>query len=272
MAGVPFTPALRAEYEKLFETCVIRPERAAEVEKLVNQLSANQSRYQTVGKALGIPWGFIAVVHNMEASQKFTGHLHNGDPLTARTKQVPAGRPKTGTPPFTWEQSCEDALTLKGLGSGTDWTLAGTLYQLERYNGWGYRKFHPHVLSPYLWSFSTHYSSGKYVADGTWSETAKSQQCGAAVLLRRMVEKKLFAFSDQPLPPAPEKAKPLVAGYRTKKSSDPAEVAKALNLQTWLNTHVGIFVKVDGAPGQQTSDAYRAVTGHYLPGDPRLGV
>ncbi len=44
------------------------------------------------------------------------------------------------------------------------------------------------MLSPYLWSFSTHYQCGKYVADGRWSETAVSKQCGAAVLLRRLAE------------------------------------------------------------------------------------
>ena len=40
-------------------------------------------------------------------------------------------------------------------------------------------------------------------------------------------------------------------------------------LQHWLNGFPGVFVKVDGIPGQRTSEAYRQVTGHYLPGDPR---
>jgi len=75
---------------------------------------------------------------------------------------------------------------MRGLGAKTDWSLAGMLYQLEGYNGWGYRLHHPHVLTPYLWSFSNHYTSGKYVAGGTWSDIAASKQCGAAVLLRRL--------------------------------------------------------------------------------------
>src|SRR5206468_849198 len=110
--------------------------------------------------------------------------------------QVPAGRPKTGNPPFGWEESAGDALSMKGLSPQTDWSLAGTLYQLERYNGWGYRLFHPYVLSPYLWSFSNHYKSGKYVADGTWSDTAVSKQCGAVALLRRMAEHGQIEFID----------------------------------------------------------------------------
>jgi peptidoglycan hydrolase-like protein with peptidoglycan-binding domain len=44
------------------------------------------------------------------------------------------------------------------------------------------------VKSPYLWSFSNHYTKGKYVGDGRWSETAVSQQCGAMVLLKRLQE------------------------------------------------------------------------------------
>lgn len=267
MAKVTLTPALRAEYETLFNSCTVRPERAAAVEKLVDALLANRARYQAVGGAMGIPWHFIAAIHNMEASQSFKGHLHNGDPLTARTVQVPPGRPKAGNPPFTWEESARDALALKGLGAGTDWSLAGTLYETERYNGFGYRLFHPHVKSPYLWSFSNHYTSGKYVADGTWSDTAKSAQCGAAVLLRRMAERGLATFADQPQPKP--NARPLVVPYATRKPTDPAALAAAIALQTWLTTHTGIFLKPDGIAGEKTSDAYRLVTGSFLPGDPR---
>jgi lysozyme family protein len=56
------------------------------------------------------------------------------------------------------------------------------LYRLEAYNGLGYRSYG--VASPYLWSFSNHYDRGKFVSDGKWSSTARSQQCGAAVMLK----------------------------------------------------------------------------------------
>jgi lysozyme family protein len=128
----------------------------------------------------------VGIIHSLEASCDFTRHLHNGDPLTARTTHVPAGRPRTGRPPFTWEASAIDALTLQGFASWKDWSVAGTLYKLEAYNGFGYRDHHRTVPSPYLWSFSNHYTRGKYVADGRFSPTAVSQQCGAAVLLRRL--------------------------------------------------------------------------------------
>lgn len=267
MARVSFTASLGNEYETLFNTCVVRPERAGRVDELADRVLANKDRYRAVGASLGIPWFFIGAVHNMESDCNFKCHLHNGDPLTARTVQVPAGRPRTGSPPFTWEESARDALTLRNLGANTDWSLAGTLFQLEGYNGWGYRLFHPHVLSPYLWSFSNLYASGKYVADGTWSDSAKSQQCGGAVILRRLAERGDIEFPDQPAPT--HGSPPLVVAFSNTRPTDAAAATQAETLQRWLNTFPGIFVKVDGAPGSLTSDAYHRVTGHYLPGDPR---
>ena len=266
MAKLSLTPALRNEYEQLFNSCLINPSRVNDVNTLVNALYEHREQYQGVAEKMGIPWGFIAVVHNMESSQNFNKHLHNGDPLSARTVHVPAGRPPLGRPPFTWEASAVDALSLRKLGTRTDWTLAGTLYQLELFNGIGYRLYHPHVLSPYLWSFSNHYQSGKYVSDGTWSDSAKSAQCGAAVLLRRMAENGYIDFEDQPAPA--EQDGPIV-NYSATKPVNPEDVARAEDLQRWLNTFPGIFVKVDGSPGDRTSAAFFKVTGHYLPGDPR---
>ena len=180
------TRSLRREYTLLYKSCLIRPARKAVVDRIARGLTANRARYEKVGSALGVPWYVIAVIHSMEAGGDFTRHLHNGDLLTARTVHVPAGRPATGKPPFTWEQSATDAL--RGLAKSKDWSIPGMLYELEAYNGWGYRNRKPPVLSPYLWSFSNHYARGKYVADGRLSPTAVSQQCGAAVLLKRLQE------------------------------------------------------------------------------------
>jgi lysozyme family protein len=266
MPKVTLTAALRADYEQLFESCVIRPTRLAEVDLTADRLMANRTRYERVSASAGVPWPVVAVLHNMESSLRFTGHLHNGDPLTARTVQVPKGCPRTGQPPFTWEASAGDALGMKGLDGDTEWTVAGTLFVLEGYNGWGYRRFHPHVLSPYLWAASGHYTNGKYVEDGTFSEAAVSKQVGAAVLMRRLAERGAIEFEDQP---RPEEDEPLLVTFSTKLARDPEKVEQAKQLQRWLNTHLGIFVLVDGVPGRRTSDAFQAVTGAFLPGDPK---
>lgn len=286
--AITLTAALRREYERLFETCHVRPAHHDEVERTAERLVRQRSRYAEVAARQGVPWSFVAVVHNMESGGDFTRHLHNGDPLTARTVRVPPGRPRGGSPPFTWEVSAADAMALKRLGTSTDWSLAGTLYQLERYNGWGYRLYHPYVLSPYLWSFSGHYARGRYVADGRWSDTAVSRQVGAAVVLRRLAENGEIAFADRDAPVlvAEDDAEatgrgeaeaggrepmPLVSRHAMRRAAQAAEVAKAEHLQRWLNTFAGVFLRVDGIPGDRTSEAYRRVTGRYLPGDPRDG-
>lgn len=267
MAGMRFTDALRAEYQTLFDTCQVRPGKAAAVDAAAAKLLSHRSRYHSVGKPLGIPWQTVAVIHNMECSQNFNQHLHNGDPLTARTTHVPKHRPAEGSPPFTWEASASDALKFDGLADWSDWSIPGTLYRLEGFNGWGYRRHHPEVKSPYLWSGSNHYVRGKYVADGTWSDTAVSGQIGAATLLRRLAE--LGELDAQPHVEDPELAEATSKKAALLRYTPNKETPGGRELQRFLNTFPGIFLKEDGVLGKRTSAAYKRIFGRYLSGDPR---
>ncbi|MCX9146233.1 hypothetical protein [Erythrobacter sp. WG] len=173
---------LREEYRRLFSRLTVRAERAEAAEFHLAMIRRSRNRYERTSARTGVPWFFIAVTHALESSFNFRAHLHNGDfPLSARTRQVPAGRPLTWLPPSDWESSAVDAMKLLGFSGQTDWSLERTLYRLEAYNGFGYRQLG--VPTPYLWSFSQHYDRGKFVADGKFSRTARSQQCGAAVML-----------------------------------------------------------------------------------------
>jgi len=194
------TSALSKEYVDLWKSCRVRPERLPEVDGLVARLAQNKKRYTSAGKPVGVPWHVVAVIHMLEGSGNFSTHLHNGDPLTARTVHVPKGRPAAGRPPFTWEESASDALVFDGLSRWTNWSLPGTLFVLERFNGFGYRRKDVNIHSPYLWSFSNHYTKGKYVGDNVYSPTAVSGQCGAAVLLDRMVARKLVKIEGAAVP------------------------------------------------------------------------
>lgn len=141
----------------------------------------------------GIPWYFIACVHYLECSLSFKKHLHNGDPLTGYTVHVPAHRPKVGhPPPFTFEESAFDALKLMKYDQVTNWSLPFILQKLEGYNGFGYNKRGVHT--PYLWSYSNHYTKGKYVKDGVFDANAVSSQLGAAVILKRMEQRGLISI------------------------------------------------------------------------------
>ena len=198
MTNTNLSDSLKLEYRGLFDTCVINRNRKAEIDAIVEKIVKNQKRYETVAEPLKIPWYFIAVIHNMESSMNFKTHLHNGDSLQKRTVHVPSGRPKSGNPPFTWEESATDAMKYKKLDKWDDWSIPGMLYKLEEYNGWGYRKYHPEVLTPYLWSFTNHYAKGKYTADGSFSNSAVSEQCGAAALLRRLAEEGHITLTVKP--------------------------------------------------------------------------
>lgn len=169
----------------LYKSCKVEPGRVGVIDRFyIRPLTENRALYEQVGDRLGIPWWFIGVVHGMEASFNLETHLHNGDPLQARTVRHPPGRPRTGAPPFTWLESAIDALTFEKLDQLDDWSIGKALDRLERYNGLGYRR--RGLPSPYLWSFSNHYEKGKFVADGHFDPDAVSKQCGGAVLLKRL--------------------------------------------------------------------------------------
>ena len=175
--------ALADEYAAWFAAAKIRPEFRESTDWHLTMMRQSRGRYERLGKRLGVPWAFIAATHGLEASFNFRAHFHNGDfPLSRRTRQVPAGRPPNWLPPSDWESSAADALRLLGFTGQSDWSLPRTLYRLEAYNGFGYRR--AGRASPYLWSFSSLYSRGKFVADGKFDPTARSKQCGAAVMLK----------------------------------------------------------------------------------------
>lgn len=264
MPKISFTSELQASYQRLFDTCVITADKYPLVDAAVETIRASKTRYESVGKKVNVPWYFIAIVHYMEGGSRFDRHLHNGDPLSARTVNVPKGRPKEGTSPFTWEASAEDALIFTVVNKWTNWSVPGLLYKFEGYNGFGYRKLNPPINSPYLWSFSNQYSIGKFIADRVFSATAVSKQCGAAVILRRLLEKNEIRL-EQPvsrIDAVIELGKEVV--YAPSRYSSKAE-----ELQRFLNL-IGAYLKVDGKAGKNTSGAYKVATGNYLAGDPRI--
>lgn len=182
MTIIHFTDQLRAEYERHFAEAVVDPAVQAQVRVVCAKLF--DPRYFAVWQSTGVPAKFVGMIHQLEASGRWTAHLANGDPLSGRTVNVPAGRPKSHPPPFTWLESAVDALRFMELDKVTDWSLAHCLYLFEQYNGFGYRLYHPEVLSPYLWGMTSLYARGKYVADGKFDPNAVSDQIGVVAYLK----------------------------------------------------------------------------------------
>jgi len=182
----PLFQQLKPSYTNLFGKMVVNHDAIPDLNEIVFTIQKGEAQYKEVEAATGVPWRFIGIIHSMECDCSFKEHLHNGDPLTKRTVQVPAGRPLTGNPPFAWKDSAIDAITMRHLNGANDWSIEGILYQLEAYNGWGYRNFHG-INTPYLWAGSNNYTSGKYVADGKYDPNAVSKQIGGALLLKYLL-------------------------------------------------------------------------------------
>jgi lysozyme family protein len=150
---------------------------------VAKRLVAAKGRYQAVAARTGVPWAFIAVIHEREAAQNWQAQLGQGDPLDQVSVHVPRGRG-----PFkTWEDGAYDALVnCPPYASGNkDWGIGATLTKLEEYNGLGYAA--RNQPSPYVWSGTDQYKSGKYVRDGVYDPNVVDSQLGCAGLLMAMM-------------------------------------------------------------------------------------
>jgi lysozyme family protein len=151
---------------------------------VANRLTAPaaKARYQAVEKKTGVPWWFIAVVHEREASQNFNTQLGQGDPLNRKSIHVPKGR----GPFATWEDGAVDALVncAPYASRNKDWSPGGALTMAEKYNGLGYSG--KGLPSPYVWAGTDQYTKGKYTGDGVYNPNVVDTQLGVAGLLKYM--------------------------------------------------------------------------------------
>jgi lysozyme family protein len=185
---MPPTPEqTRAGYVNLWNRAKVRPENAAAARTVAHKIIANKAKYQAVEARTGVPWFMIGPIHNRESSLRFNAHLHCGTSLATRTTLVPKGRPKKGSPPFTWEESAIDALSEPphALSKVQNWSLERILYETEKYNGWGYLG---KGNSPYLWAGTSEYRGGKYVRDHVYDPNAWDKQLGCVALLKTLAE------------------------------------------------------------------------------------
>jgi lysozyme family protein len=153
---------------------VVAPAHQAACDRAARAILAYKNQYVAVSKETSVPWFVIGMIDMMEAGGGCRRHLHNGDSLLHRTVNVPRGRlPAPAQPPFTWPQSAKDALAIDGLDKVKAWSVELLCYELEKYNGFGYRAHG--INSPYLWSYSNEYHAGKFVSDGVYSPNRRQR-------------------------------------------------------------------------------------------------
>ena len=166
---------LETFYQEAYDTALLKNEE--QIEHVFANLIKHRDRYHKVQDQTGVPWLWLAAIHNLEGSCNFETYLHNGDPLGKKTVHVPVG-----VGPFnTWEESAIDVIKTSKLDKVTDWSRPRMLYEAEKFNGLGYIK--QGLMSPYVWSCTSHYEKGKYVADGKYDPNAISRQVGIAAIL-----------------------------------------------------------------------------------------
>ena len=276
-------PKIKAVYEKHRD---MAPEADANLEKFqwaskrfTTIWTENQERYQRVAAATGVPAELIAALHFREGSGNFNTYLHNGQPLGQTTTIVPKGVYFTN-----WEDAAIDALKAKdSVRKDLKMTqetqdMAAIATYAERYNGLGYHN--KGRVSPYVYSGTDQYKSGKYVADGVFDPNAVDKQLGVMAMVkmaRGEIDSKGNPIAPKPGTTPPKAATPGgPATAEPPKLSDvkppPTTTAKPPDKQApsiQLDTKTYAF----GAEGDGVKTLQRALakSGHPLPVDGEFG-
>lgn len=150
-----------------------------------------QARYEVIQnmKPHGVPAPILFCLHYREASNDFHCSLAQGDSLLHRSRNVPRGRIPDKEPPYSWEECAYDSVYVveKPPLDRIDWTDGqAALDEMTAYNGWGYER--RGMASPYLWSGTTLYKSGKFVRDGVFDRNAVDGQLGCCAILKHFMD------------------------------------------------------------------------------------
>jgi len=163
----------------------IKEKYRAIIDKAVKKIKLNKTHYLLAQDLTGVDWRIIGVIHNLECGCRMDRQLLNGQRWNRKTTLVPAGY----GPWRNFQESCIDAFKRHPFTPNMD--MPELLKKLERFNGLGYIK--RGINSPYIWSFSNQYTSGKYIEKkiffnwvSLYKKNLVSQQVGAAILLHEL--------------------------------------------------------------------------------------
>ncbi|GLC80073.1 N-acetylmuramoyl-L-alanine amidase family protein [Lacrimispora brassicae] len=141
----------------------------------------NLETYEKISQETGVPAKLIAALHYRESSGNFNTYLHNGQKLGTVTTIVPKGRIF-----YNFHDGAVDALLYEQKAKGIYLTPNSGIVMMmtfaEIYNGTGYTNYRG-IASPYVYSGTDVYVSGKYVSDGTYSATTVDKQPGVYLLV-----------------------------------------------------------------------------------------
>lgn len=189
---------LREEILRNWAAMKVLPQLMPALDRTALRLVADKARYLSLEQRTTVPALVTMVIAERESGADPRKSLAQGDRWDRVSVHVPRGRG-----PFkSWEDAAADALGIGGLDKvGRDnWTIERALYQLEKYNGFGYRRYG--VPSAYIWASTTIYQGGKFIADGKFSRSVRDTQLGVAALMTRIVHAdSALALPSEPINP-----------------------------------------------------------------------
>ena len=134
----------------------------------------NKGTYEEIANQTGVPPELIAAIHYRESGCNFETYLHNGQSLGKPITIVTKGRIFND---FT--EAAIDALNSeqknKGISLSEEDSIEMMMLFAELYNGTGYTDYR-NTASPYVYSGTDVYISGKYASDGEYDPELVDKQ------------------------------------------------------------------------------------------------
>lgn len=172
-----------SDYRKLWPLLEIEERFSDTINQAVMLIKSNKSRYQDIIKSSRksgastdpkMPWYVLGIVHYLDSNVDFDRFL-----------------PVSGMEELSedWDVRATQFLESRDWNKWVDWTLTDIMFRLEQLNGNGYRN--KGRCSPYIWSYTNHYKTGTYVANGVFEPQTRFPRAGVAVLLKEMLDQKL---------------------------------------------------------------------------------
>ena len=194
------TRKLAGEYSVLYESCLVRP-KSQSGGRADRPAGSRRTRGATTRwpRRSKMPWYVVAVIHSMEVGRRFHPPSPQRRPVEkpddARSGRTPEDRQTAvhvggeRDRRFSATRASPRGRTgaSRGRSTSSRATTAGAIATTTR-----------PCSRPTSGASRTTTREGKYVADGRFSPTAVSQQCGAAVLLKRLQDGGRVARGDGP--------------------------------------------------------------------------
>jgi len=234
------------EYRRYFDAINPSDSFKYQINTCIERIMWGRNQYLAVEAETGVPWVFVALIHEMECDCDFSRQILNGQKIDEMTTIEPKGH----GPWRFWNTSAIEGVQRYSLIK--NWSVGEIGYYLEKHNGFGYRN--AGLLSPYLFSgCQWGIDLGLYTKDGTYDPLKESLQAGAYVLLSELIKRELYM-------------EPVAVEWPVQYMSRNDTV---MSFQIFLNSSFGAGLHMDGVAGAKTSEAYKNQTGQYLIGDPR---